>query len=70
MEVNGKGAHPAFAYLKRKQPDILGQSIKWNFTKFLVDRNGQPVARFSPPTPPLNMEETIIKLLDAPPRAA
>ena len=65
VEVNGPRAHPLFVYLKAKQPDILGQSVKWNFTKWLVDRSGQPVARFSPPTAPLSMVADIEKLLDA-----
>ncbi|HAV93599.1 MAG: glutathione peroxidase [Legionellales bacterium] len=52
--VNGRQAHPLFRYLTNALPGILGtQSIKWNFTKFIIDRTGQPVRRFSPIT---NME--------------
>lgn len=66
MHVNGPKTHPVFAFLKAQLPDILGASIKWNFTKFLVDRRGRPVARYSPPTAPLSMLADIEKLLDAP----
>ena len=46
MDVNGSGAHPLFAYLKTAQPGFLINAIKWNFTKFLINREGKPVARF------------------------
>tara|TARA_B100001989_G_scaffold248634_1_gene222546 strand:+ start:634 stop:1128 length:495 start_codon:yes stop_codon:yes gene_type:complete len=49
--VNGKHAHPLFQYLSQKLPGIFGsQSIKWNFTKFIIDRDGTPLKRFSPIT--------------------
>jgi glutathione peroxidase len=53
IEVNGEGAHPLYAYLKAAAPGVLGsESIKWNFTKFLVDKNGQVVGRYAPATKP------------------
>ena len=45
MDVNGSGAHPLFAFLKTAQPGFLINAIKWNFTKFLINREGIPVAR-------------------------
>jgi len=64
--VNGAGAHPVFAFLKARLSDVLGQSIKWNFTKFLIGKDGTPVARFSPPTAPLSFEKEIERLLAEP----
>lgn len=53
VEVNGQGAHPLFRWLTRAAPGLLGTSaIKWNFTKFLIGRDGRPVARFAPFTRP------------------
>jgi glutathione peroxidase len=64
IEVNGPGAHPLFAYLKRAAKGVLGsEAIKWNFTKFLVDRNGAVVARFAPATKPESLRREIEKLL-------
>jgi glutathione peroxidase len=63
IEVNGAGTHPVFAYLKRSAPGLLGDSIKWNFTKFLVDREGRVVDRFAPATPPEKIEADVEKLL-------
>jgi len=63
IKVNGDEAHPLFKFLRAKLSGILGSSIKWNFTKFLVNREGVPVQRFAPPNKPLNFEEEIIKLL-------
>jgi glutathione peroxidase len=64
IEVNGPGAHPLFAFLKSRKPGLLGAgTIKWNFTKFLVDRSGQVVARFSPATAPEAIEQRITALL-------
>ncbi|KAG0443746.1 hypothetical protein HPB47_014574 [Ixodes persulcatus] len=48
ISVNGDNAHPLWKYLKEKQPGFLFNAIKWNFTKFLVDKNGQPVKRYAP----------------------
>jgi len=61
--VNGDKTHPLWKYLKEKQGGTLGDFIKWNFTKFLVDRKGQPVARTGPKTAPDESEADICKLL-------
>ena len=62
--VNGAGAHPLYDYLKGEQAGILGtRRIKWNFTKFLVDRQGRPVRRFGPSTPPDRLRPAIEELL-------
>ncbi len=63
VEVNGPAAHPLFKYLKSKLGGWFGSSIKWNFTKFIVDKHGKPVKRFSPTTNPAKMEALIQKLL-------
>jgi glutathione peroxidase len=64
LKVNGRKAHPLYRHLKRHQPGILGTGmIKWNFTKFLVDREGQTVARYAPRTDPKDLEDPIRKLL-------
>ncbi|WMN06663.1 glutathione peroxidase [Marivirga arenosa] len=64
IEVNGNNAHPIYKYLKSKlKGGLLGSAIKWNFTKFVIDKNGNPVKRFSPTTKPEKMEATIKKLL-------
>jgi glutathione peroxidase len=64
VDVNGKNEHPLFAQLKKDLPGILGtQMIKWNFTKFLIDRNGHPFSRYAPKDNPLDMSGDIEKLL-------
>ena len=63
VEVNGKNAHPLFKYLKNEQGGFLGSKIKWNFTKFLVDKDGKPVERFAPVTKPEKIEQYVEKLL-------
>lgn len=63
VDVNGKSAHPIFKYLTGELGSIFGRKIKWNFTKFLVDRNGRPVKRFAPTTKPENMEDSIRKVM-------
>ncbi len=64
VEVNGSDAHPLFAFLKGEAPGVLGTTaIKWNFTKFLVDRSGQVVKRYAPATPPAEIEKDIERLL-------
>ena len=64
IDVKGSEAHPLFKYLSKEAPGILGsKSIKWNFTKFLVDREGRVLKRFSPQTTPEQIEEDIVKLL-------
>lgn len=65
IDVNGKKAHPLFRYLRKEKAEgLLGDAIKWNFTKFLVDRNGQVIARFSPNTKPEDIAPEIEKLLN------
>ncbi|MCC7085940.1 MAG: glutathione peroxidase [Pirellulales bacterium] len=57
IEVNGDGAHPLYVFLKSRQAGILGtEAIKWNFTKFLVDRQGKVVHRYAPTTSPKAIE--------------
>ena len=64
IEVNGDGAHPLYRWLKSAEPGILGtEAIKWNFTKFLVDRAGRPVARFAPTVKPDELRPRIEALL-------
>ncbi|MES1038631.1 glutathione peroxidase [Peribacillus simplex] len=64
VNVKGKEAHPLFSYLTENAPGVMGsKSIKWNFTKFLIDRNGNIVSRYAPKTKPLDMEEDIKKLI-------
>lgn len=63
IDVNGKDAHPLFKYLKNEKGGILGSRIKWNFTKFLIDRTGKPVERFAPVTKPEKLEKDVEKLL-------
>lgn len=63
IEVNGPGTHPLYAFLKSTKGEMLGADIKWNFAKFLVDRNGVPVARYAPTTAPLSFESDILRLL-------
>lgn len=62
-DVNGANARPVFTYLKAKLPGTFGNYIKWNFTKFLVDRNGQPYKRYAPKELPLSFEDDIKELL-------
>jgi glutathione peroxidase len=64
IEVNGEGAHPLYKYLKDAKPGLLGtEAIKWNFTKFLIGRDGEPVARYAPQVKPDELEAPIKKLL-------
>lgn len=63
VKVNGKDAHPIFQYLKKELPSLLGGSIKWNFTKFVLDSHGKPVKRFSPKASPAGMAPLIESLL-------
>ena len=64
IDVNGENAHEIFKYLKKELSGFFGGKIKWNFTKFLVDRDGKPVKRFSPATTPAAIEKHIEKLLN------
>lgn len=64
VDVNGPNAAPIFTHLKNAVPGILGsKAIKWNFTKFLVDRNGKPVKRYAPLVKPVDLERDIDALL-------
>jgi glutathione peroxidase len=63
IEVNGGGAHPLYAWLKQQKGGVLGSRITWNFTKFLVDRNGNVRARFAPMTTPERIARDVEKLL-------
>ena len=63
IEVNGGDTHPVFKFLKSKKGGLLGDSIKWNFTKFLVDKKGNVIERFAPTTTPSAIEAQIERLL-------
>ena len=63
IEVNGKNAHPIFEYLKSELKGFPTSSVKWNFTKFVIDKNGVPVKRFAPTTKPEKMEGYIKEIL-------
>ncbi|MBN2449230.1 MAG: glutathione peroxidase [Lentisphaeria bacterium] len=64
IEVNGPGADPLYGYLKANAPGILGsEAIKWNFTKFLVDRNGKVIGRYGSSKTPESLAQTIADLL-------
>jgi glutathione peroxidase len=64
IEVNGENAHPLYRFLKRRAKGVLGtESIKWNFTKFLVDKRGNVVERFGSATTPEALETHITRLL-------
>lgn len=63
VDVNGKNASPIFKWLKEQKGGVFGNAIKWNFTKFLIDREGNVVDRYSPMTPPVKIAEKIKELL-------
>ena len=63
IEVNGPGRHPLYSYLTQQAGGLFNDNIKWNFTKFLVDRNGQVVDRFATITKPADLAKSIEKLL-------
>jgi glutathione peroxidase len=63
IDVNGRDAHPLFAYLKSQKTGLLGSGIKWNFTKFLIDRAGKVVDRFGPTATPSSLTPKIEALL-------
>jgi len=64
VDVNGANAHPLYKYLTSEKAGVLGtEAIKWNFTKFLIDSSGQPVARYGSSTKPETLEAPIQKLL-------
>lgn len=69
VEVNGERAHPLYRFLKKEKPGLLGPlgggAIKWNFTKFLIDRYGRVVGRFASTTKPESLAKNIEKLLES-----
>lgn len=64
IDVNGKLADPLYVYLKEQESGFLGESIKWNFTKFLIDKEGNVVDRYAPITRPSKIEDKIVDLLN------
>ena len=63
VDVNGDSSHPLFQYLRDELSGVMGDKIKWNFTKFLVDANGTPFDRFAPTTKPQDLEKYVEQLL-------
>ena len=63
IEVNGQGAHPLYVWLKQQKGGLLGSGIKWNFTKFLVDKAGLVRARFAPTAKPETLSQDVAALL-------
>jgi len=64
IEVNGSGAHPLYTCLKKAQPGLFGsEGVKWNFTKFLVNREGQVLKRYAPTDTPEKIEDDLSKLI-------
>lgn len=66
VEVNGSNAAPIFKFLKSSKSGLFGEKIKWNFTKFLVDKDGIVVKRYAPTTSPSSIEKDVKKLLGIP----
>jgi glutathione peroxidase len=70
IDVNGAGAHPLYAWLKSEKAGVFGtEGIKWNFTKFLIDRSGRVVKRYAPADKPEKIDGELAAVLDAPPAA-
>lgn len=63
IDVNGRNTHPIYKYLKEQEKGLLTKDIKWNFTKFLIDKEGNVIKRYSPTTSPLKIKTDIEKLL-------
>jgi len=63
IDVNGNNEHPLYTWLKKQEGGFLTDGIKWNFTKFLVNRQGEVVERYAPTTKPESIESDIVKLL-------
>lgn len=63
VDVNGENAHPIYKYLKKELKGFPGSEIKWNFSKFMIDKDGKPYKRYSPTTKPEKMVKDIEKLL-------
>jgi glutathione peroxidase len=67
IDVNGAKAHPLYGYLKSAKPGILGtEAIKWNFTKFLIDRKGEPIHRYAPADKPESIDSDVKSALASP----
>ena len=64
IDVNGENAHPLYKYLKKELKGTLGSKIKWNFTKFLIDSDGNPIKRFAPTAKPEKIEKYIQTILN------
>ncbi len=67
IEVNGPQAHPLFAWLTAVLPGWLGGRVRWNFTKFLLDREGRPLRRFAPYTKPAQLDAAVAAAVRSPP---
>lgn len=65
IDVNGSGAHPLYGWLKSEKGGLLGGAIKWNFTKFLIGRDGRVIDRYAPNTEPSDIEADIVTALTA-----
>jgi len=63
IDVNGPAAHPLYVWLKGEKTGLLGSGIKWNFTKFLIDREGRVAGRFAPTATPASLEGAVEKVL-------
>lgn len=63
IAVNGPDTHPIFKYLKKQKAGLMGSKIKWNFTKFLIDRDGNVIKRYAPTKKPEKLREDIAKAL-------
>lgn len=63
VEVNGGNAHPLYNYLTEEKKGIMTSAIKWNFTKFLIDQDGEVVKRYAPTTTPKKIDNDIVELL-------
>ena len=63
IEVNGENEHPIYTFLKAQVGDCFGRNIKWNFTKFLVSRDGSVIKRYAPATKPMKIEKDIVEML-------
>ena len=63
IEVNGENAHPVYKYLKEAAGGFLSNEIKWNFTKFLISRDGNTIKRYAPTTKPEKLEDDIVAML-------
>ncbi len=65
IEVNGSNAHPLWKWLKKEKPGLLGmEAVKWNFTKFLIDKHGKVVKRYAPTDTPEKIEKDLASIVD------